>query len=119
MKIRLHPYRAFTLIEVMFAILIVGMLAALATPSFLNARQKSRRNICIENLRQMDSAVQQWAFENAVATQISYSFTNTAIRKYLKGSQLPECPAGGVYGAGDDVGDVPTCTVSGHALGNF
>ncbi len=118
-RVRSNREPAFTLIEVMFAIMIVGMLTALAAPSFLNARQKSRKNICIENLRQMDSAVQQWAFENSVAPQNSYAFTNTAILKFLKGSQLPLCPAGGVYEAGMTIGASPSCTVSGHALGSF
>ena len=54
----------FTLVEIMIVVAIIGMLAAIAIPNFVKARTTSQMNACINNLRQIDSAKQQWALEN-------------------------------------------------------
>jgi prepilin-type N-terminal cleavage/methylation domain-containing protein len=53
----------FTLVEIMIVVAIIGLLAAIAIPNFLKARSTSQMNACINNLRQIDSAKQQWALE--------------------------------------------------------
>ena len=53
----------FTLVEIMIVVAIIGLLAGIALPSFINARNTTRRNACINNLRQIDSAKQQWVLE--------------------------------------------------------
>src|SRR5258708_23288199 len=53
----------FTLVEIMIVVDIIGLLAAIAIPNFLKARSTSQMNACINNLRQIDSAKQQWALE--------------------------------------------------------
>jgi prepilin-type N-terminal cleavage/methylation domain-containing protein len=58
----------FTLVEIMIVVAIIGLLAAIAIPNFVNARQKAQCNACINNLRQIDSAKQQWALEKGKAT---------------------------------------------------
>jgi len=63
MKRPLHSQAAFTLIEVMIVVGIVGLLAAIAIPSMLRARARSQANTCIANLRQIQDAKQQWAFD--------------------------------------------------------
>src|SRR5215831_18946939 len=54
----------FTLVEIMIVVAIIGLLAAIAIPNFVRARQTSQTNACINNLRQIDGAKQQWALEN-------------------------------------------------------
>ena len=53
----------FTLVEIMIVVAIIGLLAAIAIPNFVKARQTSQTNACINNLRQIDAAKQQWALE--------------------------------------------------------
>jgi prepilin-type N-terminal cleavage/methylation domain-containing protein len=51
----------FTLVEIMIVVAIIGLLAAIAIPNFVKARASSQANACINNLRQLDGAAQQWA----------------------------------------------------------
>jgi prepilin-type N-terminal cleavage/methylation domain-containing protein len=53
----------FTLVEIMIVVAIIGMLAAIAIPNFVRARKNSQTNACINNLRTIDGAKQQWALE--------------------------------------------------------
>ncbi|MCF7837474.1 MAG: prepilin-type N-terminal cleavage/methylation domain-containing protein, partial [Candidatus Marinimicrobia bacterium] len=58
----------FTLVEIMIVVLIIALLAAIAVPSFMRARERSRTSACINNLRQIDSAKEQWAMEEQLNT---------------------------------------------------
>ncbi|MCX7722356.1 MAG: type II secretion system GspH family protein [Verrucomicrobiae bacterium] len=53
----------FTLLEIVIVVALVGLLAAIAIPNMLKARARSQANICISNLRKIQEAKQQWAFE--------------------------------------------------------
>ena len=64
MKIKTSRRAGFTLIEIMIVGAIIGLLAAIAIANFVRARSTSQMNICINNLRQIDSAKQQWALQN-------------------------------------------------------
>ena len=54
---------AFTLVEIMIVVAIIGLLAAIGMPNLLRARTTSQTNSCINNLRVIDGAKQEWALE--------------------------------------------------------
>jgi len=64
MKIQTSYKAGFTLVEIMIVVAIIGLLAAIAIPNFVKAREKSQKGACINNLRQIDAAIQQYALEN-------------------------------------------------------
>jgi prepilin-type N-terminal cleavage/methylation domain-containing protein len=53
----------FTLLEIIIVVTIIGLIAGIALPNWLYARQESRTNCCVNNLRQIDTAKAQWAIE--------------------------------------------------------
>lgn len=106
--------RGFTLIEIMIVVGIIGILSAIAIPSFYKARTRSQQNVCMANLKQIDGAAQQWALENRKTSSDTYTLAN--VSDFLKGSVVPTCPAGGTYSPGNTVGEAPTCTIAGHTI---
>ena len=73
----------------------------------------AQRNACINNLRQIDAAEQQWALENSKpATAVP---TAQDLMPYFKDHKIPTCPAGGHYVI-RAVSQPPTCTIPGHVL---
>ena len=101
----------FTLVEIMIVVAIIGLLAAIAIPNFIKARATSQQNACINNLRQIDAAKQQWALEKTKSA--SDIPGKEDLLPYLR--KWPVCPAGGSYIIGA-VGEKPTCSISGHKL---
>jgi prepilin-type N-terminal cleavage/methylation domain-containing protein len=100
---------AFTLVEIMIVVLIIGILMAIAVPNFIRARETSRRNSCIANLKQMDSAKEQWAMDNKAASGAAVVMADIA-GTYMKGPVTgPICPAGGAYTV-NVVGTNPACS---------
>jgi prepilin-type N-terminal cleavage/methylation domain-containing protein len=106
----------FTLVEIMIVIAIIGLLCAIAIPNYVKARANSQANACINNLRQIDGATQQFAIENGktVGYAINYPGDLTPYLKLNSASQIPGCPAGGTYSV-SPVGTEPSVVCS---LGN-
>ena len=73
----------FTLVEIMIVVMIIGLLAAIGIPNFLKARQNTLKKSAVNNARQVLSAVDQYALENALGT--NGHVTATQIEPYLKG----------------------------------
>src|SRR5882724_382259 len=73
----------FTLVEIMIVVAIIGLLAAIAIPNFVKARATSQANACINNLRQIDAAANQWALENKKKTGDTITFPSD-LTPYIK-----------------------------------
>ena len=113
MKNRTSRKSGFTLVEIMIVVAIIGLLAAIAIPNFVKARATSQMNACINNLRQIDAAANEFALEKGKKTGDTITMT-TDLTPYIKlnsASSIPPCPAGGSYTCAN-VGNTPTCTLS-------
>ena len=102
----------FTLVEIMIVVAIIGLLAAIAIPNFVKARATSQANACINNLRQIDAAANQFALEKGKKTTDAITL-NTDLTPYIKlnsAGSIPGCPAGGTYACAA-VGTSPSCTL--------
>ena len=119
MQIKTNHKSGFTLVEIMIVVAIIGLLAAIAIPNFVRARETAQQNACINNLRQIDSAKQQWALETRQGTNATPAETD--IGPYLGRSGSTTnlyCPAGGSTGTNFSssydilsVSTAPTCKI--------
>ena len=114
MQLNTSRRQGFTLVEIMIVVAIIGLLAAIAIPNFIKAREASQKNACIENLKQIDGAKSTWALEQKKGN------TDVPVDTDLFGATLyirdkPSCPANGTY-ALLAVNVKPTCTTAGHTL---
>jgi general secretion pathway protein G len=96
-----------------WAIFMIPMMFAIAIPNFVKARDTAMQNACINNLRMIDAAKNQWALENKKGP--GDTPTESDLLPYFKNHQMPKCPAGGVYTIGT-LSNAPVCTVPGHEL---
>ncbi len=112
----------FTLVEIMIVVLIIGILLAIAIPNFIQARESSRARACVANLKQLDSAKQQWLMDKKAQTITSEtiapgtSATSDSvglIPTYIRA--VPSCPAGGTYTTGDQNTN-PSCSLGANAV---
>jgi hypothetical protein len=71
------------------------------------------RKTCINNLRLIDDAKQDWALDNNAASNAVP--TAQVLQLYLKNGVFPVCPSGGTYSI-NAVDEVPTCSIPGHNL---
>ncbi len=87
------PPRGFTLVEIMIVVAIIGIILAIAIPSWLNARELSQKNACLEAQDKMNSAIDNWALDEHKSTGDPVTMEDIVdFGKYLK--QTPICPVG-------------------------
>src|SRR5205085_7657497 len=96
MHIRSHSTRrsGFTLVEIMIVVAIIALLAAIAVPNFLRARKRSQATRILEDLRIIDSAIDQYAIETNKATGTAVAFSD--VKSYLKVGTV-------LYNTGSDI----------------
>jgi prepilin-type N-terminal cleavage/methylation domain-containing protein len=115
-RFRAHR-RGFTLLEIMIVVAILGILIGLAFPNFLKSRANARRQICIENLSQIESAKQIWGVETGRANgDVPNDADLFGPTLYMK--ERPRCPADADYDL-TSIGANATCPngpLLGHVL---
>ncbi|HMS55088.1 MAG TPA: prepilin-type N-terminal cleavage/methylation domain-containing protein [Fimbriimonadaceae bacterium] len=102
--------RAFTVIEVMIVVLIIGILLAIAIPNFLKARSAARQNTCVANQIEINNAKEIWAMDNRIAAGAGVNQADIC-PEYIK--NWPVCPNGGFYTI-HNVGVPSTCSIPSH-----
>ncbi len=86
-KIKAPRQCAFTLVEMVITVAIVGLLAVIAFPNFVVARDNSRLSVIRRNLRQVEEAKEQWATEKRMGNG-ALVLDMTELNPYLRGGHV-------------------------------
>lgn len=114
MKLNTSRKAGFTLVEIMIVVAIIGLLAAIAIPNFVRARTTAQTNACVNNLRQIDGAKDQWALEVGKTTGDACAMGD--ITPYLR--EEPFCPVGPTAYTVNVIGTTPACASAAAAVHN-
>jgi prepilin-type N-terminal cleavage/methylation domain-containing protein len=98
MKPAARSQGAFTLVEIMIVVAVIALLAAIAVPGFMRARKRSQAARILNDLRFIDSAVDQYALETGKATGAAVAVTDWT--NYLKKGTSLYLTAADIFGNG-------------------
>ena len=99
--------RAFTLVEIMIVVMIIALLALIAVPQLAANRRTAQRSCCVNNLRQINGAIQQYMLQNATTAVPR----KNRIRNMFQTGVFPTCPANGKYTMPAIDTGLPTCSL--------
>lgn len=87
----------YTLVEMMIVVAILAVLSSVVIQNYIKSGRVSAKNICISNLKQIDSAIEQWAMANNIPPgAYPSSSQEEEIYGYID-SGRPVCPSAGEY----------------------
>src|ERR1700675_3248502 len=105
--------KGFTLVEIMIVVAIIALLAAIAVPGFLRARKRSQASKILNDLRMIDSAIDQYAIETNRTTGATVSTAEWT--HYVKKGSLLYNFGQGMFGNGygvQTVDSIPQVTAN-------
>lgn len=113
METEVPPKKRRSWFWIFFSILAFTAFVVIALPNFVRAKTNACQSACVNNLRQIDGAKEQWALENKKPD--GYVLTKEdekAIDLFIPGGQVPKCPSGDpaaryIY---NPIGQAPECT---------
>jgi prepilin-type N-terminal cleavage/methylation domain-containing protein len=116
MRARRERARAgFTLVEIMIAVLIIGILLAIAVPQFQAAGKRARATACQRTLKEILGAKERWAMDTNQGPSAVPTLTDLVVPGvYLRST--PRCPEGGTYTIGS-MDQLPRCELEDASLG--
>jgi prepilin-type N-terminal cleavage/methylation domain-containing protein len=97
--------RAFTLVEIMIVILIIGLLLAIAVPQFITARENAQEKSCWQNQQKLEAAKHMWLMDYGFPSSSTPTMADL-VPEYIK--VVPECPTHDAYALGNGLAPV-TC----------
>ena len=104
--------RGFTLVEIIIVVTIIGLLATIIIPNFIENQRDAQKESCISNLKVISYAKDLWAVQEGEASVATPDW-NDLVDEHIRST--PICPSDGVYSI-KRVDQFPTCNVSEHEL---
>lgn len=87
--------QAFTLVEIMIVVLIISVILNMAVPSFVQARNNTQTKACIENLRHIQDAKDEWSIVSKEPGSATPQWSDLAPYMQLGGASQLYCPTAG------------------------